>query len=121
MPDGPTHIDTYCRKLFRRGFGFPLWCPEPSGSNPTYLSRGVSIGDVGRVMPDGGFETFFNICQAADGQANGGHVPPDFYPFVLQHSRSTTRLKFFTDHTIIEGGGSFDIKLRAGATVSEAL
>ncbi|KAF9022061.1 hypothetical protein BDZ89DRAFT_926251, partial [Hymenopellis radicata] len=66
------------------GHGYPLWIPEPDQSLPAeYRCRGVSIGDVGLMTEDGGFDFLYNIHRAAGDPINGGRVPPDFHPLPL--------------------------------------
>ncbi|PBK66352.1 hypothetical protein ARMSODRAFT_856095, partial [Armillaria solidipes] len=63
------------------GHGYPLWIPEPDYSLPdAYRDKGVSVGDLGILTEDGGFDFLFNICVDADGPVNQGHVPPQFEP-----------------------------------------
>ncbi|KAJ7813836.1 hypothetical protein B0H13DRAFT_2465944, partial [Mycena leptocephala] len=52
---------SYCGQLLRQGRGFPLYVPGPPGNLPEYQRNGVSIGDVGRVTPDGAFDFFFTF------------------------------------------------------------
>ncbi|KAF8176650.1 hypothetical protein K438DRAFT_72601 [Mycena galopus ATCC 62051] len=70
----------YRSQLLRRGRGFPLYIPGPQVNLPAeYRRRGVGIGDVGRVTPEGDFEFFFNIYRPADHPINA-RVPDDFVP-----------------------------------------
>jgi hypothetical protein len=72
---------SYCGQLLRQGRGFPLYIPGPPGNLPNdYKLNGVSIGDVGRVTPDGAFDFFFNIYLEADHPINANYVPDDFSP-----------------------------------------
>lgn len=66
--------DVYARfLLLSAGRGFPLWIPEPSHEFLMQRREGLTIGDVGVVLDDGGFDVFFNIC-----------LPPD-HPFHLRY------------------------------------
>jgi len=57
MPKSQDASEIYTRLLLPKGHGCPIWCPEPDENlPPEYRENGVRIGDVGRVMPDGGFE-----------------------------------------------------------------
>ncbi|KAJ7285279.1 hypothetical protein C8J57DRAFT_970135, partial [Mycena rebaudengoi] len=77
----------YCNHLLHEGHGFPLYVPEPRRNLPTeYQTIGVSIGDVGRVTPEGIFDFFFNIYHPADHPINGNRVPEDFSPLPLYSS-----------------------------------
>ncbi|KAF7374428.1 WD40 containing domain protein [Mycena sanguinolenta] len=70
----------YCSQLLRQGRGFPLYVPRPQPNLPAeYQRRGVAIGDVGRVTPEGGFDFFFNIYLPANHPINA-NVPEDFVP-----------------------------------------
>ncbi|PBK66329.1 hypothetical protein ARMSODRAFT_890651 [Armillaria solidipes] len=80
MSDQRTHV-VYTKLLLRRGHGYPLWIPEPDYSLPdAYRDKGVSVGDLGILTEDGGFDFLFNVCVEADDLANQGHVPPQFEP-----------------------------------------
>jgi len=60
--------------------GSPLWHPEPNSYPGVYKQQGVSIGDVGLLLPSGGFHFLFNIYHPADHPINGGRVPEGFMP-----------------------------------------
>lgn len=61
--------------------GFPLWFPEPGRRLPVeYRMKGVSIGDVGLITPDGAFDYLFNICLPSDDPVNINRVPENFLP-----------------------------------------
>jgi len=63
------------------GMGFPLWFPEPGRRLPVeYRMKGVSIGDVGLITPDGAFDYLFNICLPRDDPVNVNRVPENFVP-----------------------------------------
>ncbi|KAF8176678.1 hypothetical protein K438DRAFT_1607382 [Mycena galopus ATCC 62051] len=71
---------TYCSQLLRQGRGFPLYVPDPQVNLPVeYRNRGVAIGDVGRITPEGSFDFFFNIYLPADHPINT-RIPEDFVP-----------------------------------------
>ncbi|KAJ6561054.1 hypothetical protein DFH09DRAFT_921083, partial [Mycena vulgaris] len=79
---------SYCSHLLRQGRGFPLYVPGPPRNLPEeYQQRGVAIGDVGRVTPDGVFDFFFNIYQSADDPINANFVPEDFSPLARFNPR----------------------------------
>ncbi|KAJ7476190.1 hypothetical protein FB451DRAFT_1366736 [Mycena latifolia] len=65
-----TESGSYSSQLLRQGRGFPL--------------KGVAIGDVGRVTPEGIFDFFFNIYCAPDHPINA-NAPEDFVP-LSRHS-----------------------------------
>jgi hypothetical protein len=70
----------YSKQLLRQGRGFPLYVPKPqSNLSLEYRRRGVAIGDVGTVTPEGMFDFFFNIYLPADDPISV-HIPEDFVP-----------------------------------------
>src|ERR1700742_4219928 len=74
---------TYARLLSRHGLGYALYRPQPISALPIECKKkGVSIGDVGMITPDGGFDLFFNIYLPADDPMNNGRVPPNFIPML---------------------------------------
>ncbi|KAF7374442.1 WD40 containing domain protein [Mycena sanguinolenta] len=75
-----SESQNYCSQLLRQGRGFPLYVPGPQPNLPTeYRRRGVAIGDVGRVTPEGSFDFFFNIYLPANHPINA-NAPEDFVP-----------------------------------------
>ncbi|ESK91073.1 hypothetical protein Moror_9594 [Moniliophthora roreri MCA 2997] len=81
--------EVYARMLPNKKKGYPLWNPGVSDDLPSeYRKTGVSIGDVGTIDEDGGFQYFFNILLPANHPSNGGaqRVPTGFSP--LSASRS---------------------------------
>jgi hypothetical protein len=63
------------------GIGFPLWFPEPGRRLPSeYRTKGVSIGDVGLITPDGAFDYLFNIYLPRGDPVNINGVPENFLP-----------------------------------------
>ncbi|KAJ6624090.1 hypothetical protein B0H10DRAFT_765139 [Mycena sp. CBHHK59/15] len=75
-----SESEFYCSQLLRKKRGFPLYVPGPPRNLPEeYRRRGVAIGDVGRVTPEGVFDFFFNIYLPSDHPINA-NVPDDFSP-----------------------------------------
>jgi hypothetical protein len=66
----------YTRLLLAKGFGFPLWYPEPSRHPPEYQRRGVDVGDVGILTYDGHFDFLFSIFDIFPRTFNGRAPPP---------------------------------------------
>ncbi|RDX40211.1 hypothetical protein OH76DRAFT_1366549 [Lentinus brumalis] len=66
-----SHI--YAHELFPLGYGYPLWCPDPTPS-----SREIEIGDVGRPDLNGRWLPLFNTMKPPDDQVNRHGVPSDF-------------------------------------------
>ncbi|KAF5309975.1 hypothetical protein D9619_010461 [Psilocybe cf. subviscida] len=75
--------DVYVNCLLTTTRGYPLWIPSPNMSLPTLNRRlGVSIGDVGVLSPEGGFNYLFNIFHDASHPINAAmRVPDAFVPF----------------------------------------
>lgn len=61
----------YAEQLVGRGYGLPLWHPEPTKFGE------VEIGDVGFVS-EGQFIRLFNAMQSADHAVNARGVPAGF-------------------------------------------
>ncbi|KAF7302897.1 Pleiotropic drug resistance ABC transporter protein [Mycena kentingensis (nom. inval.)] len=86
LEDPPTEpmcseSQIYTRNLVGSGRGYPLLIAQPRMNLPIeYRSRGVSIGDVGRVSPEGDFDFFFNIYRDRNHPINHNRVPEDFSP-----------------------------------------
>ncbi|KAF7336926.1 hypothetical protein MVEN_02129000 [Mycena venus] len=98
LPDTPSDYaesELYCSQLLRRKRGFPLYVPTPQRNLPEeYQRRGTSIGDVGRVTPEGVFDFFFNIYLPADHAINANDVPEDFYPLMPYAVKDIVHLDF---------------------------
>jgi hypothetical protein len=68
--------DIYAKCLLPLKEGYPLYCPElPDRDNAgayyeAYRRKGISIGDVGIITPDGDFDFLFNICDSAAREVN---------------------------------------------------
>ncbi|KAJ7458914.1 hypothetical protein FB451DRAFT_1372119 [Mycena latifolia] len=95
LGDGYSDSRSYCAQLLRRGRGFPVYVPEPQRNLPQeYQRQGVTIGDVGRVTPEGIFDFFFNIYLDADNPINADNVPEGFSPLERYVSRDVISRKF---------------------------
>ncbi|KZP22975.1 hypothetical protein FIBSPDRAFT_1015806, partial [Athelia psychrophila] len=81
--DHPSQV--YARQLFPMRFGYPLYYPEPLGNMSLELrKRGISIGDVGHVTPDGRFHFAFNIFTPQTNVAiNRSGLPDGFREMTL--------------------------------------
>lgn len=63
--------EVYVDIMITKKRGFPLWIPSPNTSlPPEYRHSGVSIGDVGVLTPDGGFDFIFNVFDNASDPIN---------------------------------------------------
>lgn len=71
--------------LLSKNRGYPLWIPSPSTSLPILNRKlGVSLGDVGVLTSEGGFDYLFNIFHDATHPINAVvGVPEGFVPFRL--------------------------------------
>lgn len=69
--------------LLPKNCGYPLWIPSPSALLPAPNRKlGVSLGDVGVLDPEGGFDYIFNIFHDAAHPINAAAgVPNGFVPF----------------------------------------
>jgi hypothetical protein len=87
-PNKKTPQDIYAEELSNPERGYPLYIPEPYSNLPeAYRNRGIQIGDVGIIRPDGGFEYFFSIACTENNPINKNRrgVPDGFEvysPFV---------------------------------------
>ena len=71
--------------MYHKKHGFPLWIPQPNMTlPPSYQRQGVSIGDVGIITPDGGFDFLFNVCLPAEHPSNPEVLPEGFVPLELK-------------------------------------
>ncbi|KAJ7919012.1 hypothetical protein B0H13DRAFT_1543482, partial [Mycena leptocephala] len=87
--------ELYCSQLLHRKRGFPLYVPGPQRNLPAeYQRKGVSIGDVGRVTPEGIFDFFFNIYLPAHHPINANDVPEDFSPLTPYAQKDVVHLDF---------------------------
>ncbi|KAJ7211414.1 hypothetical protein GGX14DRAFT_450181, partial [Mycena pura] len=86
-----SESEVYRNQLLRQKRGFPLYVPKPQRNLPAeYQRRGLSIGDVGRVTPEGSFDFFFNIYLPADHPIHANYVPEDFFPLLRYDSRDAS-------------------------------
>ncbi|KAJ7227488.1 hypothetical protein GGX14DRAFT_315144, partial [Mycena pura] len=75
--------------------GFPLYFPAPQTNLPQeYQRRGVAVGDVGRVAPEGFFDFIFNVYLPADHSINANGVPRDFSPLQCYEAKDLLRLDY---------------------------
>ncbi|TFK19371.1 hypothetical protein FA15DRAFT_601623 [Coprinopsis marcescibilis] len=92
----PPSNTVYERQLLQKRHGFPLWIPQPNGHLPkSYVDKGVSVGDVGIITPEGAFDYLFNICLPAEHPNNAGLLPEGFVPLLTQHKD----ISEFPEHT----------------------
>ncbi|KZP15437.1 hypothetical protein FIBSPDRAFT_977812 [Athelia psychrophila] len=77
-PEHPSRV--YARQLLPLRYGYPLYYPEPLDNLSLELrKRGINIGDVGHVTPEGRFHFAFNIFTPQANRAiNRSGVPDGF-------------------------------------------
>jgi len=66
MSSSPYPHKIYTDLLLAKGFGYPLYYPEPYRNAVRRGWSGVSIGDVGAINNDGGFDFRFNVIKKPD-------------------------------------------------------
>lgn len=67
--------DTYRDLLLETGHGLPLWIPDPNEDT----NRGTSVGDLGLLTDDGGFDYLCNIRADASDPVNQLASTPSFF------------------------------------------
>jgi len=87
----------YRNLLLEKRHGLPFWTPEPDANLPeAYRERGLSIGDLGLLTDDGGFDYLFNIHATADDPVNQYFgTPEDFSPLPLDPDRDIRKIDLF--------------------------
>lgn len=81
----------YAAELVGRGYGLPLWFPEPTSD---VLSREVHLGDVGFVS-EGRFYALFNTMHDDLHPLNRGGVPGDFARLYIDERMFVARQDHF--------------------------
>lgn len=78
--------ETYRPLMLKKRMGFPLWYPDLSiSAPPEYLIKGIQIGDVGRITPQGSFHFLFNVTIPADDPIHEAlGVPVDYQPYEIR-------------------------------------
>jgi hypothetical protein len=79
MTSRPPPRKVYVDLLLGKDLGYPLYCPEPDENAVRRGWNGVSIGDVGTINGDGGFDFHFNVVKrpipVPDTTFDGLHIP----------------------------------------------
>ncbi|KAF8142887.1 hypothetical protein K438DRAFT_1634578, partial [Mycena galopus ATCC 62051] len=87
--------EIYCSQLRRQKRGRPLYGPAPQiNLSAAFRRRGVAIGDVGRVTPEGTFDFFFNIFLSSEHPINGNRTPDDFSPLPFYESVDISHVEY---------------------------
>lgn len=83
--------------LMHKRHGLPFWTPEPDANLPeAYRKLGISIGDLGLLTDDGGFDYLFNIHAAADDPVNQHFGTPDYFsPLPLNPDLDIRKIELF--------------------------
>ena len=87
----------YAKCLLPLKEGYPLYCPElPDRRNvgayyEAYRSKGIDIGDVGIITPDGDFDFLFNICDGPRSDIEVDSLNATNEPTVLEQNESPIR------------------------------
>ncbi|KAF5326825.1 hypothetical protein D9619_004182 [Psilocybe cf. subviscida] len=83
IPAPQSSLEIYVHHLMTKDKGYPLWIPSPNRRLPaTYRVSGVGFGDVGILMPEGGFSFLFNVVHDATHPINASRrLPEGFAPF----------------------------------------
>ncbi|KAI0729097.1 hypothetical protein BC629DRAFT_1302809 [Irpex lacteus] len=68
--------DIYADQLLLKGYGYPLWFPEPY---PTDVDGEIFVGHVGHICR-GSFHTLFNVRWSSSHSANPMGLPQGFEP-----------------------------------------
>lgn len=113
-------MNRYSKLLAAEGHGNALWVPEPDNNLPLESrEKGVSIGDVGMLNVDGGFDFLFNVFLPASDPINARGVPENFEPLKLCGEEDLAiQPGMFPPRTVI---GSPGFRLGDTSEVEEAL
>ncbi|KAJ7821922.1 hypothetical protein B0H14DRAFT_3146523 [Mycena olivaceomarginata] len=96
-----SESEIYCTQLLHQKRGFPLHVPGVQQTLPEeYRKRGVAIGDVGRITPEGSFNFFFNIYLPADHPIHNRNVPEDFFPLPLYDTLDLYDQSYLAGHHV---------------------
>jgi hypothetical protein len=96
-----SESEIYCTQLLHQKRGFPLHVPGVQQTLPEeYRKRGVAIGDVGRITPEGSFDFFFNIYLPADHPIHNRNVPEDFFPLPLYDTLDLYDQSYLAGHHV---------------------
>ncbi|CAL1715486.1 unnamed protein product [Somion occarium] len=98
----------YAEQLGARGYGIPLWRPEPSSYGE------VCIGDVGFVE-DGAWFRLFNVTKPQSDPLNSNGVPPNF-ELLQSNSRLINRSDNFLDPGVLCSSSMSQMSLGADAS-----
>jgi hypothetical protein len=97
LPPTMASSDIYRELLLKKQHGLPLWKPDPDANLPeAYTKQGISIGDLGLLTVDGGFDYLCNVHADANDPVNQHLGTPDFFiPLPHNPATDTTRTRLF--------------------------
>ncbi|KAF8336680.1 hypothetical protein F5887DRAFT_1246950 [Amanita rubescens] len=79
--------------MMTHGAGYPLYMPTPYRGLPAaYRKKGIRIGDVGMITPNGAFDFLFNACKSDAG------VHPAALPDGFELLKAVVRVNDQFDH-----------------------
>ncbi|KAJ7673119.1 hypothetical protein DFH06DRAFT_1081948 [Mycena polygramma] len=96
-PSGLSDANLYVILMLMRRKGYPMWCPSPNLAQQipiAHRKNGISLGDVGLITPDGGFDFLFNVFADRNDPLNGEgkNVPDGFTPCSWSRATRKTRM-----------------------------
>ncbi|TFK38870.1 hypothetical protein BDQ12DRAFT_83332 [Crucibulum laeve] len=96
---------SYIEQMLPLKHGYPLWLPEPDFNLPLeYRREGISIGDVGIITPDGGFDFLFNIWLSSTHSINPRDLPESFDSSTPPERKTYRQNYFFNPCSNISSG-----------------
>ena len=90
--------ETYAEELYSKGYGYPMWYPEP------YKGVIPELGDVGFIH-HGRFVRFFNVTKPGNSHYNKEGLPENFatleYSTILSDDREKAlQAKVISSHSV---------------------
>lgn len=106
IPTPQSSPEIYVRHLMTKNKGYPLWIPSPNRRLPvTYRVSGVGFGDVGIIIPDGGFSFLFNVVHDATHPINiSRRLPEHFSPFTAWNADDVEEFEEFSAGSYLADG-----------------
>ncbi|KAI0084198.1 hypothetical protein BDY19DRAFT_997915 [Irpex rosettiformis] len=92
----------YAEQLSERGYGHPLWFPEPTKGLDGHF-RDPQLGDVGYIDEDGGFRRLFNVTVGPEHELNAGGVPDGFVPINFKQELADVKERFLAPGPLCSG------------------
>lgn len=95
---------TYANALISKGYGYPLWEPDPVECAP------VELADVGYIS-EGGFIKLFNGSKSIDDWSNRLGLPEGHTPFPVGEIQRRMPLPKKPEHIASEGVSEMGVDL----------